>query len=471
MKYKIKILINPTNIICIKMDNNCFIRDDEINVLDYDDESGNDIMFVIRLRNDPRNLYIFASDLIKSDQFHIPVYIDTFKNNICSVILDMEYDVQLIIDHIIIYGSERCIIPKNEYTAYKATNENYKCLNKHYDIHTKYKEDGCIICRSGIHACICPLDCFDYYPSNKNNKYFTGHGVLEDTFCGSSYKNTKSVFSEFTLDKELDINSIIEKSKDYISKYGHYMEYDRYDDTLSEHKDYSYIISKHVGSVFGKSSIVEASDAGSISSTFGYTSIAKCRSVCSTAITNTDKSIAYTTGDFSVSLSHSESKAISKGDYSIAAAYNSGLSVTDGEKSISEVIGSDEMHGGGCAITNEKESVSVGIYAEEVICKEKLSVAVGVDTESIKVEGNGSVAVAQGSVDIVDIASNSVAVLMVHKSDCINFVGGENSYIMINLLDGNGEIKSSRTLHIDGKRILPGVIYTYNSNSDTIVSS
>ena len=465
--------MNPTNIICVKMDNNCFIRNDEINVLDYDDESGNDIIFVVRLCRDCRNLYIFASDLVKSEQSYIPVYADTFKNIMQTMILDMGEDVQCIIDHLIVYGAERHITPKNKYTAYKATTEENKCINKHYSLHTKYKEDKCIICSHGIHACICPLDCFAYYSPNENNKYFVGHGILEDTYYGINYGNTKSVFSEFTLDEELSINSIIKESKDYISKYGHYMEReDGYGShILSDDRNYSYIISKYVGSVFGRSSIVEVSDIGGISSAFGYTSIAKCNSLYSTAIANDDRSIAYSAADYSASLSYNVSRSISRGDYSIAASYNCGLSVTDGKKSISESIGTDEMYNEGCAITNEKESVAVGICTEKIICKKESSVAVGINTESIKVEGNGSVAVAQGSVDIVDIASNSVAVLMVHKYDCINFVGGENSYIMINLLDENSKIKSSKTLHIDGKRILPGVIYTYNSNSDTIVSN
>lgn len=476
MKYKIKILMNPNNIICVKADKDCFIRNDEVNVLDYDDESGDDIMFVIRLYKDRhRNLYIFASDIVKlvSDQSYIPVYADTFKNTMYTAIMNMGEDVQCILYHLIIRGAERNIVPKNEYIAYKATNEDYRCLNKHYDIHTKYKEDGCIICSKGIHACMCPLDCFTYYSPNRNNKYFAGHGILEDTYCGIYCANTKSVFSEFTLDEELDIDSIIRKSKDYISKYGHYAEYDKFfDDVISERRDYSYVISKNVGLVFGGSSIAEVFTPGSVSSTFGSTSIAKCNSICSTAIAHNDKSIAYSAADYSVSLSYILSRAISKGDYSIAASYNDGLSITDGEKSIAEVIGGSEDIGDlGSAITNDRKSVSVGISAEEVICKEELSVAVGIDVESIKVEGNGSVAVAQGSFENVNVASNSVAVLMLHRYDHVNFIGGKNSYIMINLLDGNNEIRSSKTLHIDGKRILPGVTHTYNAIDDTIVVS
>lgn len=476
MKYKIKILRNPNNIICVKADKDCFIRNDEINVLDYDDESGDDIMFVIRLYKDRHlSLYIFASDIVKlvSDQSYIPVYADTFKNTMYTAIINMEEDVQCIVYHQIIRGAERNIVPKNEYIAYKATNEDYRCLNKYYDIHTKYKEDGCIMCSKGIHACMCPLDCFTYYSPNRNSKYFAGHGILEDTYCGIYHANTKSVFSEFILDEELNIDSIIRKSKDYISKYGHYAEYDKFfDDVVSERRDYSYAISKNVGLVFGGSSISEVFTPGSVSSTFGSTSIAKCNSISSTAIAHDDKSIAYAAADYSVSLSYNLSRAISKGDYSIAASYNDGLSITDGEKSIAEVIGGSEDIGDlGCAITNDRESVSVGISAEEVICKEELSVAVGIDVGSIKVEGNGSVAVAQGSVDIVNVVSNSVAVLMLHRYDHINFIGGKNSYIMINLLDGNNKIRSSRTIHIDGKRITPGVTHTYNAVDDTIVVS
>ena len=57
---------------------------------------------------------------------------------------------------------------------------------------------------------------------------------------------------------------------------------------------------------------------------------------------------------------------------------------------------------------------------------------------------------------------------MIHECDSVEFIGGENSYLMVNLLDENNEIKSSKTFHVDGEKIHPETIYTCTACSGII---
>lgn len=435
----------------------------------YDDEEDKDIMFVVG-RSTTDMLLAFASDMVKYNK-SIPVYRDTFKKDMVGTRLN-EYMTIGIAS--VIFGDR--LIPGQEYIAYKGTDKFNRCISLTYELNTKYKENDCSICRKGIHACLCPLDCFAYYPPANFSKYFIGHGILKDTFYGTDMdEDTKCVFSEFTLDNELTLDFLMRKSVEYIRN--NYKDNiidanDRnaaYPDILHSEKDYSYIKSRFVGISRGESSIVESSTIhrySKMSISYGGTSIAKSIGLCATAISHGIDSISCTDDEFSTSISYrSGSKSICNGEKSVAIGHNDNIAETNETKSIAILFGNNYEGG---AITKDEQSVAVGVECYEAICKAPYSVAVGNNIKNVvKTEKEASVVVSYSS--DVEVGPNSVAVIMIKydDTDYVTFSGGINSRIMINILHEDTILKTTMFI-IDGEKIQQDKKYEYYPKSDVL---
>ena len=440
----------------------------------YDDEEDKDIMFFVG-RSITDMLLAFASDMVKYNKI-IPIYKDTFKKDMVGTRLNEYMNIGMAI---VIFGDR--LIPGQEYIAYKGTDKFNRCIKKSYELNVKYKENDCSICRKGIHACLCPLNCFAYYPPANFSKYFIGHGILKDTFCGTDMDDdTKCVFSEFTLDDELTLDCLMRKSVEYIRN--NYKDNiidanDRnaaYPDILHSEKDYSYIKSRFIGISRGESSIVESSSTAiygyyryyNMSISYGGTSIAKSMNPYATAISHGVNSISCTDDKFSTSISyHSGSKSICNGEKSVAIGYDDNMAETNETKSIAISFGRNYE---GSAITTDEQSVAVGVECYEAACKAPYSVAVGNNIKNVvKTEKEASVAVSYNS--DVEVGPNSVAVIMIKYDDAdyVTFSGGINSRIMINVLHEDTILKTTMFI-VDGEEIQQDKKYEYYPKSDML---
>lgn len=437
----------------------------------YDDEEDKDIMFFVG-ESTTDMLFAFASDAVKYNK-SIPIYRDTYKKDMVRTVSN-EYDMNIGIA-VVIFDDR--LIPGQEYIAYKGTDKFNRCIKKSYELNTKYKENDCSLCHKGIHACLCPLDCFAYYPPANFSKYFIGHGILKDTFYGTDMDDdTKCVFSEFTLDDELTLDYLMRKSIEYIRN--NYKDNiidanDRnvvYPDILHGEKDYSYIKSRFIGISRGESSIVESSShiCGyyNMSISYGGTSIAKSMNPYATSISHGVDSISCTDDEFSTSISYrSGSKSICNGEKSVAIGHNDNIAETNETKSIAILFGNNYE---GSAITTDEQSVAVGVECYEAICKAPYSVAVGNNIENVvKTEKEASVAVSYSS--DVEVGPNSVAVIMTKYDDAdyVSFSGGINSRIMINVLHEDTILKTTMFI-IDGEKIQQDKKYEYYPKSDVL---
>ena len=438
----------------------------------YDDEEDRDIMFFIGESTTNDMLFVFASDLAKYDK-SIPIYRDTFKKDMVGT-MSNKYNMNIEIASVI-FGNR--LIPGQEYIAYKGTDKFNKCINKSYELDVKYKEDDCSICRKGIHACLCPLNCFAYYPPADFSKYFIGHGILKDTFCGTDINDdTKCVFSEFTLDDELTLDYLIGKSIKYIKdnyKNNIIDANDRnaaYPDILHSEKDYSYIKSRFIGISRGKLSIIESSSRiyryYNMSISYGDSSIAKSMNPYATAISHGVNSISCTDDEFSTSISYRMgSKSICNGEKSVAIGHDDNIAETNETKSIAILFGHEYE---GSAITTDEQSIAVGVECYEAICKAPYSVAVGNNIKNVvKTEKEASVAVSYSS--DVEVGPNSVAVIMIkyNDADYVSFSGGINSRIIINVLHEDTILKTTMFI-IDGEKIQQDKKYEYYPKSDVL---
>jgi len=94
--------------------------------------------------------------------------------------------------------------------AYKITNKYGKCRGHQYEVGKTYKYEGEIeICKSGFHACRNPMDCMKYQDISQA-RYF--EVLLQGEII---HGDNKSVCSEITIVRELQINEYIDECIKY----------------------------------------------------------------------------------------------------------------------------------------------------------------------------------------------------------------------------------------------------------------
>lgn len=66
----------------------------------------------------------------------------------------------------------KTISKENAITAYKGFNNDFSCLDFHYEVGNEYELDGeVVVCKSGFHACEKPIDVFSHYVLSPNTRY------------------------------------------------------------------------------------------------------------------------------------------------------------------------------------------------------------------------------------------------------------------------------------------------------------
>ena len=55
--------------------------------------------------------------------------------------------------------------------TYKGFDKNLQCRGFQYEVGKEYETDRAEVCKSGFHACKCPLDVWEFYPPSEGNRF------------------------------------------------------------------------------------------------------------------------------------------------------------------------------------------------------------------------------------------------------------------------------------------------------------
>ena len=95
--------------------------------------------------------------------------------------------------------------------AYKGFNKDMTCRGFQFEEGKAYHEDTAVLCDCGFHACLDPLDCFEYY--NPCDSVF--HEVELDNISEQRENDTKVVAKDIKIGSRLSIKDIVKESIDF----------------------------------------------------------------------------------------------------------------------------------------------------------------------------------------------------------------------------------------------------------------
>jgi len=96
--------------------------------------------------------------------------------------------------------------------GFKGFDKDLKCRDKQYKIGGKYREDRAELCRSGLHFCEHPLDCFGYYPL-ADSRYCE---VEADDVSDKTSNDTKRVSKRLKIVTELSIAGMVQAAVKFV---------------------------------------------------------------------------------------------------------------------------------------------------------------------------------------------------------------------------------------------------------------
>ena len=92
-----------------------------------------------------------------------------------------------------------------EVKSYKGFSRDMTCKGKQYEEGKDYDEDRAEACKSGMHACEYPLDCFSYYPPG-NSVY---HEVTQSGKLSRNGDDSKIASTKMHIGARLDIHGMV----------------------------------------------------------------------------------------------------------------------------------------------------------------------------------------------------------------------------------------------------------------------
>ena len=95
--------------------------------------------------------------------------------------------------------------------AYKGFNKDMKCGGFQFEEGKAYHEDTAVLCDCGFHACLDPLDCFEYY--NPCDSVY--HEVEIDNVSEQCENDTKVVAKDIKIGSRISIKDIVKESIDF----------------------------------------------------------------------------------------------------------------------------------------------------------------------------------------------------------------------------------------------------------------
>lgn len=95
--------------------------------------------------------------------------------------------------------------------AYKGFNKDMTCRGFRFEEGKAYHEDTAVLCESGFHACLDPLDCLGYY--DPCDSVF--HEVELDNVSEQRENDTKVVAKDIKIGSRISIKDIVKESIDF----------------------------------------------------------------------------------------------------------------------------------------------------------------------------------------------------------------------------------------------------------------
>ena len=96
--------------------------------------------------------------------------------------------------------------------GYKGFDKDWKFRGKQYAAGRTETEEDAALCKSGLHFCTFPLDCFAYYPPASSR-----YGVVEaEDVSGEQGEDSKRAAKRLTVIREIGLEEMIEDSVRYI---------------------------------------------------------------------------------------------------------------------------------------------------------------------------------------------------------------------------------------------------------------
>ena len=91
--------------------------------------------------------------------------------------------------------------------AYKGMEFDMTCRDFKYEVGETYKTDKAELCECGFHACLNPIDVFEYYSEERKSRYFKVLLSGEITKCG--VWDTNVAATEITILEEISIKGLL----------------------------------------------------------------------------------------------------------------------------------------------------------------------------------------------------------------------------------------------------------------------
>ena len=102
--------------------------------------------------------------------------------------------------------------------GYKAFEKGLICKGKQYAENTVFEENTAEICKSGMHFCVNPLDCLDYYPLIDDNGDMTEFAEVEALDEPQTDDNKKYCTKKLKIGAKLSLAGFIKSSFEFIKE-------------------------------------------------------------------------------------------------------------------------------------------------------------------------------------------------------------------------------------------------------------
>lgn len=97
--------------------------------------------------------------------------------------------------------------------AYKGFDKELKCRNFQFEVGKEYTEEKAEMCKCGFHACLYPLDCFNYYPPADSRYCLVEINNLVEN---DNQDDTKICGKNIKIIKELSLPELNTAAVDYV---------------------------------------------------------------------------------------------------------------------------------------------------------------------------------------------------------------------------------------------------------------
>jgi hypothetical protein len=312
--------------------------------------------------------------------------------------------------------------------TYKGFDKDLKCNGFPFEVGKEYQETDIKLCKKGFHSCKNPLDVLKYYgpAGNRFCEVESDGKIIEAT------DDTKICAEKIKIETEINLKSIIDLGikflfeKIKISKLGYYSH-------AATSGKYS------PAATSGDSSHAATSGDSSHAATSGYSSHAATSGNYSPAATSGKYSPAATSGDYS--------PAATSGYYSHAA--------TSGDSSHAATSG------------YYSHAATSGDYSHAATSGNYSPAATSGDSSHAATSGYYSPAATSGYYShAATSGKNSIAVAIGKNSKAKSTTG---NWIVCSEYDSDGNVKTVKTVKVDGKKIKADTWYTLKNGKFTRV--